>query len=282
VKVFKGRRHGFMPTYLRHAVTREADWREQILPLLSPVTPQRWEGFEQVVAPAEAAQRQGRMIIQSCIGGYMYLRALVGPEEICYMLVDDPGLVHQMMRAWLELADAWTARVQQRVEPDVLYLSTHQSGIYPGSGHLDDTGQGIGKGTVVNIPLPAGVGHLAFAAIAEQVIVPLAERFAPEFVLVSAGFDSHWRDTLAGMQLTCHDYYDLALSLVDIARRHCGGRLVFVLEGGYDPEALAGSVQAVLFALAGEPRPRDPLGPAPYTPPDIGPLLQNVIAIHGL
>ncbi|MCJ7708303.1 MAG: histone deacetylase, partial [Anaerolineales bacterium] len=127
-------------------------------------------------------------------------------------------------------------------EPDVLYLSTHQSGIYPGSGHLDDTGQGIGKGTVVNIPLPAGVGDLAFAAIAEQVIVPLAERFAPEFVLVSAGFDSHWRDTLAGMQLTCRGYYDLSLSLVDIARRHCGGRLVFVLEGGYDPEALAGSV----------------------------------------
>ncbi|MCJ7706338.1 MAG: hypothetical protein MUO38_01850, partial [Anaerolineales bacterium] len=89
-------------------------------------------------------------------------------------------------------------------------------------------------------------------------------------------------DTLAGMQLTCHGYYDLALSLVDIARRHCGGRLVFVLEGGYDPEALAGSVQAVLFALAGEPCPPDPLGPAPHTPPDIGPILKNVIAIHGL
>ena len=167
-------------------------------------------------------------------------------------------------------------------DPDVLYLSTHQSGIYPGSGYLDDTSQGMGKGTVVNIPLPAGVGDLAFGQIAEEVIVPLAERFAPEFVLVSAGFDSHWRDTLAGMQLTCRGYYDLALSLVDIARRHCGGRLVFVLEGGYDPEALAGSVQAVLFALAGEPCPPDPLGSAPYTPPDIGPLLQNVIAIHGL
>jgi acetoin utilization deacetylase AcuC-like enzyme len=167
-------------------------------------------------------------------------------------------------------------------DPDVLYLSTHQSGIYPGSGHLDDTGQGMGKGTVVNIPLPAGVGDLAFGQIAKEVIVPLAARFAPDFVLVSAGFDSHWRDTLAGMQLTCHGYYDLALSLVDIARRHSGGRLVFVLEGGYDPEALAGSVQAVLFALAGEPCPTDPLGPAPYTPPDIGPILQNVIAVHSL
>ena len=167
-------------------------------------------------------------------------------------------------------------------DPDVLYLSTHQSGIYPGSGYLDDTSQGMGKGTVVNIPLPAGVGDLAFGQIAEEVIVPLAERFAPEFVLVSAGFDSHWRDTLAGMQLTCRGYYDLALSLVDIARRHCGGRLAFVLEGGYDPEALAGSVQAVLFALAGEPCPPDPLGPAPYSPPDIAPILKNVIAIHGL
>jgi acetoin utilization deacetylase AcuC-like enzyme len=167
-------------------------------------------------------------------------------------------------------------------DPEVLYLSTHQSGIYPGSGYLDDTGQGQGKGSVVNIPLPTGVGDVAFGQIAEQVIVPLAARFAPDFVLVSAGFDSHWRDTLAGMQLTCHGYYDLALSLVDIARRQCGGRLVFVLEGGYDPEALAGSLQAVLFAVAGEPPPPDPLGPAPYTPPDIGPVLQNVIAIHGL
>jgi acetoin utilization deacetylase AcuC-like enzyme len=167
-------------------------------------------------------------------------------------------------------------------DPDVLYLSTHQSGIYPGSGRLDDTGQGMGKGTVVNIPLPAGVGDLAFGQIAKEVIVPLAARFAPDFLLVSAGFDSHWRDTLAGMQLTCHGYHDLARSLVDIARRHSGGRLVFVLEGGYDPEALAASVQAVLFALAGEPRPPDALGPAPYTPPDIGPILQNVIAVHSL
>jgi uroporphyrinogen decarboxylase len=115
LKVFKGRRHGFMPTYLKHAVTNDADWDRDVLPLLSPTTPARWQGqaIEAQAARLPVAAAEGRMITLGAIGGYMYLRALVGPEEICYMFIDNPGLIHKMMRAWLDLAEAvsdWAQR----------------------------------------------------------------------------------------------------------------------------------------------------------------------------
>jgi len=123
VKFFRGRRHGFMPTYLKHAVADEADWVETIAPLLSPETPQRWESFADHAARLEAADAKGKRICLNGIGGYMYLRALVGPEDICYMFLDSPGLIHQMMQAWLALADAVAARAQQHVEIDAVYLA---------------------------------------------------------------------------------------------------------------------------------------------------------------
>jgi len=123
VKFFKGRRHGFMPTYLKHAVTGEADWAGDIEPLLSPDTPQRWQEFDQTIARLIEADRKGLFIVQNCVGGYMYLRSLIGPEEVCYLLVDNPALIHRMMQAWLHLADAVSARVQQHVEIDSLYLA---------------------------------------------------------------------------------------------------------------------------------------------------------------
>ncbi|MEW6569249.1 MAG: histone deacetylase [Chloroflexota bacterium] len=167
-------------------------------------------------------------------------------------------------------------------DPEVLFLSTHQSGIYPGSGDLNETGVGEGQGTVINIPLPAGAGDHAFAEIYDRIVGPAAERFAPQFLMVSAGFDAHWADPLAGLQLTCSGFYHLGRALADLAERLCDGRLVLVLEGGYDPEALASSVMAVLAALAGLPAPSDPVGPAPYPEPSVQGILHNVQAIHGL
>ena len=123
VKVFQGRRHGFMPTYLKHAVTCDADWREDVLPLLSPEAPGRWAGLDKTISRLRQADAEGKMLILDGIGGYMYLRALVGPEEICYLLVDNPDLVHAMMDAWLTLADAVAERVQQVVEFDELFLA---------------------------------------------------------------------------------------------------------------------------------------------------------------
>ncbi len=167
-------------------------------------------------------------------------------------------------------------------DPDVLYLSTHQAGIYPGTGYLNETGVEEGAGTVINLPLPAGAGDRAFAEIFDRVVGPAAERFRPDFLLASAGFDAHWADPLAELQLSCSGFYHLALGLADLARRQCGGRLVFALEGGYDPEALAGSVVGVLTALAGLPAPADPLGPPRYPEPSVDSVLRNALAIHGL
>lgn len=122
VQCFKGRRHGFMPMYLEHAVTDARDWEEEVAPLLSPQTPERWAGFDADMAQVKRADAAGAFITQQCIGGYMYLRSLVGPQELCYMFVDDPGIIHKMMQAWLVLADAVIARVQGHVELDELYL----------------------------------------------------------------------------------------------------------------------------------------------------------------
>jgi acetoin utilization deacetylase AcuC-like enzyme len=167
-------------------------------------------------------------------------------------------------------------------EPDVLYLSTHQLGIYPGTGAIADNGTGRGKGSVVNIPLPSGAGDQAFAEIADRVIVPLADRFQPQFLLASAGFDAHWRDPLAGLQLTASGYYHLAAVLSEIAEQACGGRIAFILEGGYDPEALAESIGAVLRALAGLPFAPDPADVPPRPEPSVAGILSNVMSVHGL
>jgi len=112
MKVYKGRRHGSMPTYIKHAVTCDRDWHEEVEPLLDLATPQRHATLDDEIGRLRAAQAPGKMIVQQCVGGYMYLRALVGAEEVCYMLVDNPALIHKMMRRWLELADDLTARVQ--------------------------------------------------------------------------------------------------------------------------------------------------------------------------
>jgi acetoin utilization deacetylase AcuC-like enzyme len=165
---------------------------------------------------------------------------------------------------------------------DVLYLSTHQGGIYPGTGSLSDSGLGTGHAEIVNIPLPAGAGDQAFARISQQVILPLAERFEPDILLVSSGFDAHWHDPLAHLQLSADGYYELGTCLTGIARQHCQGRIVYVLEGGYDPEALAEGMLAVLHATAGQPAPSENLGPAPDPEPSITAVLENVLAIHGL
>ena len=123
VKFFRGRRHGFMPTYLKHAVTCEKDWAKDVLPRLRPETPERWAGIEKDLARLRAAEAEGKRIVLGGIGGYMYLRALVGPEEVCYLLVDNPRLVHAMMEAWLALAEAVAERVQRAVTIDEVFLA---------------------------------------------------------------------------------------------------------------------------------------------------------------
>jgi acetoin utilization deacetylase AcuC-like enzyme len=173
---------------------------------------------------------------------------------------------------------------QEAFEGDgtVLYVSTHQHGIYPGTGHLEERGRGSGHGTIVNLPLPAYAGDGAFDRIAEEFLVPLADRFKPDLVLVSAGFDAHWMDPLASLQLTTRGFHRLARALLGIARSHCGGRALFVLEGGYDPAVVREGVLASIAAMTDADAPLDRLGPAPVEPADVDHVLRAARVLHGL
>jgi len=131
-------------------------------------------------------------------------------------------------------------------DPGLFYASTHQAPLYPGTGDADETGI---AGNILNIPLPPGSGSAAFRAAVERVLVPALEDFRPDLILVSAGFDAHAADPLAGLQLGAEDFGWVTSVLAGIAARHCAGRLVSTLEGGYDLTALAACASAHVAAL---------------------------------
>lgn len=143
---------------------------------------------------------------------------------------------------------------------DVLYFSTHQFPLYPGTGASTERGVGSGLGTTINVPLPANSGWSVYDPIFRQVLWPVADRFKPDVVLLSAGFDAHWRDPLAEMRLSTADYSDLTLEVTEIADRYCQGRLLAVQEGGYDLDAVAQCASTVLVALTGSDGIVDNLG----------------------
>lgn len=132
---------------------------------------------------------------------------------------------------------------------DVFFFSVHQWPLYPGTGSREETGRGAGRGTTLNCPLPPGAGDGAFLAALRDVLVPAAERFKPDFVLLSAGFDAHRADPLGNLEVSTEAYAEATGILVDIAERFAEGRLVSVLEGGYDLDALAESVAVHLERL---------------------------------
>jgi len=145
----------------------------------------------------------------------------------------------------------------------VLFASVHQEGWYPGTGAMEETGEGDGEGLTVNIPLPAGVGDEGYRTVFEEVLIPLGDAWRPELVVVSAGFDAHHTDPLGRMQLTEAGFGRLTSLLQEAAGRWCGGRVVLVLEGGYDPRGLPRCVEATLRVLAGLG------GPAPAGHPEV-------------
>lgn len=128
----------------------------------------------------------------------------------------------------------------------VLYCSTHQYPYYPGSGASSETGEGEGKGFTLNIPMSAGAGDKDYLNVFEGILSPAIEAFAPDVMLVSAGFDIHYSDPLGGMKVTEQGFAAMAEILLKLAKRLCQGRIVFCLEGGYNLTALAEGVYAVL------------------------------------
>jgi acetoin utilization deacetylase AcuC-like enzyme len=147
-----------------------------------------------------------------------------------------------------------------RHRDDVLFASIHQQGIYPGTGPLDDVGSGAGEGYTINLPVPAGSGEDLWLSLIGQIVVPAARAFAPELVLISAGFDAHREDPLAGCRLETESFAGMARLVRDLARG-LDVPLGAVLEGGYAPDPAAQSVRATLAALAGDE-------PAPSPPPE--------------
>ncbi len=120
---------------------------------------------------------------------------------------------------------------------DVLYISTHQSPFYPGTGRLEDVGGGDGEGWTANFPLPAGSGDTAFNSIMDELILPLLDQRNPQMILVSFGFDTHWLDPLGNLLITANGFGNLIKKLCSWADAHCEGKIVLLLEGGYDLNA---------------------------------------------
>jgi acetoin utilization deacetylase AcuC-like enzyme len=147
--------------------------------------------------------------------------------------------------------------------PDVLYYSTHQYPFYPGTGRVDDMGRNDGLGTTINVPLAAGSGDDIFLAATNHVLAPSVRRFAPNLILVSLGFDAHWADPLAQMRLTTDGYQQILVRIANLADELCEGRLILLLEGGYDLAVIEAGARMAGALLAGSAAPADPIGSAP-------------------
>jgi acetoin utilization deacetylase AcuC-like enzyme len=147
-------------------------------------------------------------------------------------------------------------------DPQILYFSTHQYPFYPGTGWMDETGMGEGEGSTVNFPMVAGWGDEEYLRAFNEGLVPVARRFQPQLILVSAGFDAHWADHMAMMRVSIKAFAQMVMILKNLAAELCQGRLVFTLEGGYNLRVVASSIKAIFDVLLGNSEIDDPLGKA--------------------
>lgn len=163
-------------------------------------------------------------------------------------------------------------------DPSVFFISLHlyHRFFYPGTGSLTETGSGAGRGATLNVPLPPGAGDNCYRRTFEEVIEPVSAAFGPELILVSAGFDAHWADPLAAASLSLAGYAWMIRELIGMAEHLCRGRILFVLEGGYQRHVLAYGVLNLLGSLLGSDEFLDPLGPSLDPEPDISYLVKQL------
>ncbi len=135
-------------------------------------------------------------------------------------------------------------------DPSILYISTHQYPYYPGTGAVDEVGVGEGAGFTINVPLESGAVDNDYRIAFDEIVLPVLRQFHPDLLLVSAGFDAHERDPLATMRLTSEAFGAMTMGLRNVAEDVCRGRMALVTEGGYDLQALAGSIDQTVQALA--------------------------------
>ncbi len=159
------------------------------------------------------------------------------------------------------------------------FISTHQWGIYPGSGWIEDAPHA--KGRLVNVPLQAYAGDATFARVADAIFQPVVEKFRPQMLFVSVGFDAHWSDPITSLGLSTQGYYNIAKKLVGLAEEYCGGKIVFALEGGYDPRSVARGAAAVFRALTHSPFKNEANDPSPYPDPDHEARIREILKWNG-
>ena len=224
-------------------------------------------GFALVRPPGHHAlpnRAMGFCLFNTMAIGAAYLKAQYGAKKILIMDWD----VHHgngTQEAFYE-------------DPSVLFISTHQYPYYPGTGAANEVGAGAGEGYTINIPLPAGCADREYMEVFQHVVVPVAEKFQPEWILVSAGFDPHRRDPLGGMNVTEDGFGGMANALLSVANSFSQARIALLLEGGYDLAGLRNSVTAVLDAIEEEKSPQN--SSLPVSESRIAPLIRRILQVH--
>jgi acetoin utilization deacetylase AcuC-like enzyme len=162
----------------------------------------------------------------------------------------------------------------------VAFLSAHQyqPGFYPGTGWIDDAPHA--KKRIVNVPLPARAGDYVYEQVAERIFVPFVKSFKPQMIFISVGFDAHWSDPITMLGLSTAGYLMLAKKVMALAEEYCEGKIVFVLEGGYDPVNVANGAEAVFVAATGEGE-LETSDPNPHKEPDCEARIEEVRKWHG-
>lgn len=160
----------------------------------------------------------------------------------------------------------------------VAFLSTHQWGIYPGTGGTEDAPHA--KKRIVNVPLPAYAGDLAYEQAADRIFAPFVRSFKPQMIFISVGFDAHWNDPITSLGLSTSGYLMLAKKVVALAEEYCDGKIAFVLEGGYDPVNVANGAEALFIAATGKGE-LDAADPNPNREPDCESRIEEVRRWHG-
>ena len=224
-------------------------------------------GFALVRPPGHHALRDHAMgfcLFNTMAIGAEYLKRVYGAKKILIMDWD----VHHGNGTQAAFYD----------DPTVFFISTHQFPFYPGSGAVNETGVGAGEGLTLNVPLPAGCTDVEYLQVFQDIVVPAAEKFQPDWILVSAGFDPHRRDPLGGMNVTEEGFGAMARLLLALANRFADGRIAFLLEGGYDLAGLRGSVAAVLAAMQAQVPP--PAGHLPLAESRIEPVIRRILQVH--
>jgi acetoin utilization deacetylase AcuC-like enzyme len=218
---------------------------------------------------ASAAHAMGFCLFNHVAVAAAYARARHGMERVAIVDFD----VHHGNGT----QDAFYA------EPGVLYISTHEYPFYPGTGAAAETGIGAGLGHNINIPMPHRSGDAQYRRAFEEVVVAALRRYRPEIILVSAGFDAHFADEIAGQRLSVDGYGELVSMVKAAADELCGGRLVAALEGGYHLVALPWCVRRTIEVLLGVAPTPDPLGAREVPePPRFEEMLAEVKRLQGL